>query len=183
MKTKYAAFIILIFSFIGIHAQIKHTQYKPFTEGLELVNTFGPGIKNASGDILLELISKEQDAGETLLILRNSKGKLTEIGSNDNLLMNKDLLGISGSNYPSFNGKIISVDYTLGSNSATSDISIKFEKGNEGEYWFKEYTSTSNNFGVENLFARQIITAKETGKINFPEASEDLILNLSLIHI
>lgn len=179
MKTKHVLFIIFIFSALKITAQIKPIQYKPFTKGLELKNASGPGIKNASGDILLELVSNEQDEGETLLIIRNTKGKLTKISSNDQLLMNQDILGISGSNYPSFDDKIISIDYTLGSNSATSDISFKFEKGNDANYWFKEYTSISKNFGVENLFARQLITAKQTGKINFSEASEDLILKKS----
>ena len=176
MKTKNVFFIVFLLYGIGSQAQIRSSQYKPFTEGLELKDASGPGIKSSSGDILLELVSKEPDENETLVILRNSKEKLTKIAKNTDLLMSKDMLGISGSNYPSFIDGIIAIDYTLGSSSSQSDISMKFEKENDGNYWFKEYTTTSTNFGVENLFARQIITAKQTGKISFSEASEDLIL-------
>lgn len=183
MKTKYLLLMIFAFSTITIRAQIKTIQYKPFTQGLELKDASGPGIKNNSGDILLELVSKEQDENETLLILRNSNGKLTKITENKLLLMSKDILGVSGGNYPSLIGEIISVDYTLGSSSSQSDISISFQKDKEGNYWFKEYTTVTRNFGVENLFERAKITAEQTGKINFSEASENLILKKAKIQI
>ncbi|QOW09222.1 hypothetical protein Q73A0000_02045 [Kaistella flava (ex Peng et al. 2021)] len=183
MKTKYLLLMIFTFSIITIRAQIKTIQYKPFIQGLELKDASGPGIKNNSGDILLELVSKEQDENETLLILRNSKGKLTKITENKLLLMSKDILGASSGNYPSLDGEIISVDYTLGSNSSQSDISISFQKDKDGNYWFKEYTTITRNFGVENLFERAKITAEQTGKINFSEASENLILKKAKIQI
>src|SRR5699024_4787608 len=75
----------------------------------------------------------------------------------------------------------LSLDYTIGSNSAQSDISMVFEKNNEGNYFFKEYTSIIRNYGVENLFGRQRITVQQTGKIGFEEASEAMIIERSKI--
>src|SRR5690606_22180539 len=91
--------------------------------------------------------------------------------------MGKDLLGISGGNYPELSVNILSVDYTLGSGSSQSDISIVFEKDKDGDYEFKEYTSVTRNYGKEDVSARQKITAAQTGKIFFSEAlTEEFIL-------
>ncbi|CAL1518725.1 hypothetical protein [Chitinophaga sp. MM2321] len=172
MKIAILSALLLGYCIIKVNAQITEKQLNPFLNGLRLVEASGEGLKQSSGDILLELASKEQDTNETLVLFRNEKGKLKKIAENSELLMSKELLGVSGGNYPGLSGNKISIDYTLGSNSAVSDISIVFEKGSDGNYYFKEYTAVTRNYGVENLFARQQITAQQTGKINFSAASE-----------
>jgi len=91
-------------------------------------------------------------------------------------MMGPGMLGTSGSNYPSLDGNRVSIDYTLGSGSAFSNTSIVFEKTNTGNYEFTEYTSKTQNYGVENLFDRQKITAAQTGKLDFSNAEENFIL-------
>jgi hypothetical protein len=182
MKIEILSVLLLGCCILRANAQITEKQLKPFLNGLRLVEASGDGLKQSSGDILLELASKEPDDNQTLILFRNEKGKLKKIAENRDLLMNKDMLGVSGGNYPELSGNKLSVDYTLGSNSAQSDVSIVFEKGSNGNYYFKAYTSISRNYGVENLFARKKITAQQTGKISFEKASESKIFESSKIN-
>jgi len=76
-------------------------------------------------------------------------------------------LGVSGGNYPELSGDILSVNYTLGSGSSQSDVSIVFEKNKNGNYKFKEYDSVTRNYGKEDVSARQKITAAQIGEIFF----------------
>lgn len=169
--------ILMLISTISVSAQIKPEKFKPFIGQQEIIDSSGPGLKSDSGDILLELKDDENPDFETLMILRNTKGKLTKTAENSELMMGKDLLGISGGNYPELSGNILSVDYTLGSGSSQSDISIVFEKDKNGDYEFKEYTSVTRNYGKEDVSARQKIRAAQTGEIFFSEAlSEEFIL-------
>jgi len=160
-------------------AQIKPEQFKPFIGNQKIIGSSGPGLTAASGDIFLELSDADNPDVETVMLLRNSNGKLSKIAENATLLMGQEILGASGGNYPDLSGNILSVDYTLGNNSSQSDVSIVFEKSGDGNYYFKEYTSKTRNYGVENLFARARITQQETGKITFSEASESKILQKS----
>ncbi|MEO6831550.1 MAG: hypothetical protein ABI378_04605 [Chitinophagaceae bacterium] len=177
MKATLLTLSILITCIFFANAQISFALLKPFFNGLNLVDTSGSGLNERSGDILLELKdTSNPDGKETLVILRNNNGKLSKVASNVNLLRSKDLLGVSGGNYPSLSEGLLSVDYTTGSNSSQSDVSIEFERNNDGNYYFKTYTSVTRNYGVENLFARVEITTQQTGKINFSEATEEMIL-------
>lgn len=178
MKRIYLLSIILILIFtISVSAQIKPEKFKPFIGQMKIIDTSGPGLKSQSGDILLELKDDENPDFETLMILRNAKGKLTKVIENSALLMGKDVLGVSGGNYPELSGNTLSINYSLGSGSALSDISIVFEKDKNGDYLFKEYTSVTRKYGKEDVSARQKITAAQTGKIFFSEAlTEEFIL-------
>lgn len=177
MKPTILSLFLLCCGIITANAQISEKQLKPFiTKGYTLADASGDGLKKSSGDILLELVSDEPDVMETLILLHNEKGKLKKMAENSSLLMGKGMLGVSGSNYPYLSGRVLSVDYSLGSNSAVSDVSIKFEKAKDGQYKFKEYTGSTKNYGVENLKERQKITAAQTGTINFSDATENLIL-------
>ena len=182
----YKALVCLLFlegCTMAADAQITEKQLAPFIgEGYHLIDTSGPGLQNSSGDILLELGAADNPDVETLLLLRNTEGKLTKITENSNLLMGQEILGVSGMNYPSLSGGVLSVAYTLGSNSVQSDITLMFEKNTEGVYVFKTYTMVERNYGVENLFARQQITAQQTGTINFSEASESFVLDRAGVH-
>lgn len=180
---KIAIFIILgVVVIPSVSAQISMKTLEDFMVGFKIADTSGPGLTQASGDIFLVLSSDEQDVNEKMILIRNIKGKLSKIAENDDLLMNQSLLGISGSNYPSFFNNTIFVDYTLGSNSATSDVSIQFDKSIDGNYYFTEYTSKTQNYGVENLFARVKITNSQTGALNFSETTENLIWDKSKTH-
>ncbi len=181
MKQKNILMFVLLLSVTSVFAQIKPEQFKAFVGSQEIIDSSGPGLKAASGDILLELKDEEDPDVETLMLLRNVKGKLSKIAENSSLLMGHDILGVSGGNYPDLSDNKLSIDYTIGSNSAQSDISMVFEKNGDGNYYFMEYTSKTRNYGVENLFARQKITAQQTGKINFAEASETIILERSKV--
>jgi len=177
MKTIILSLFLLCCCIINVNAQISEKQLQPFIpKGYTLTDASGDGLKKSSGDILLELVSDEYNDFETLVLLHNEKGKLTKIAENSSLLMSKDMLGTSGGTYPSLAGTILSVDYSVGSGSALSDISIQFEKTKDGQYEFKEYTASTKNHGVENLKERQKITAAQTGTISFADATEDLIL-------
>lgn len=100
MKTTILSLFLLCFGIIG-KSKISEKQLKPFIhKGYRLADTSGDGLKLTSGDILLELVSNEPDDFETLVLLHNEKGKLTKIAENGSLLMGKDMLGISGGNYP-----------------------------------------------------------------------------------
>ncbi|MGB3291273.1 MAG: hypothetical protein WBA83_18545 [Burkholderiaceae bacterium] len=173
----------LILAWVGgtaaAHAQVAEAQLRPFLGGLSLVQSSGEGLTQSSGDILLELASQEPDDNETLLVLRSDKGKLRRVAENNSLLMGRGMLGISGGNYPALADGVLSVDYTIGSGSGQSDISIKFERLADGRYSFKDYTSITRNYGVENLFARNRISAAQTGAILFPDANEEIILKKS----
>lgn len=178
MKRNLLITIILMLIFtISVSAQIKPEKFDLFIGQMEIIDSSGPGLKSESGDILLELKDDENPDFETLMILRNTKGKLTKITENSGLLVARELLGISGGNYPELSGNTLSIDYSLGSGSALSDISIAFERDKNGDYVFKEYTSVTRNYGKEDVSARKKIKAAQTGKILFSEAfSEDLIL-------
>ncbi len=176
MKTKLFCTLFFLFVSTIIHAQIQSAQLTPFLKNYILIDTSGPGLLQDAGDILLQLAGTEQDENENLVILRKSKNKLIQIAENANLLMSKDMLGASGSNYTSLFNNELSISYTLGSNSAQSSISIVFEKNIEGDYLFKEYTSSTKNYGVENLNASILITAEQTGIINFSDATEEMII-------
>ena len=176
---------ILLVGFVinqSISAQISMKALEHFVEGRKIIDTLGPGLKHDSEDILIVLSAVEEDENENLMLLRNTKGKLTKIAENEGLQMNPNMLGVTGSNYPSFYNNTIFVNYTLGSNSATSDVSIQFEKSDDGNYYFKEYTSKTNNFGVENLFERLKISSSQTGQIKFSDATENDILNKSKVN-
>lgn len=181
MKNAIAFTWLLAFFAHATNAQIGVKQLQPFLNGLTLIDTSGPGLKQASGDILLELAPEGLDENETLVLLHNEKGRLSKVSENADLLMGKEMLGISGGNYPSLSGNILSVDYTTGSNSGQSNISMKFERDKDGRYYFKEYTSVELNFGVEDLFSRQRITAAQTGKIDFQEADEPKIIEMAKV--
>lgn len=161
---------------ISVSAQVNPSAFKPFMGKEILVSSAGPGLTQASGDILLELAGAEDDM-ERLLLLRKTNGKLAKIAANSGLLMKQDLLGVSGGNYPSLNGTTLSIDYTLGSNSSQSDISIAFEKGSDGRYYFKSYTTKTRNYGVEDLYSRKRLTVLQTGNLEFSEATESLIFD------
>ncbi|MDR2145503.1 MAG: DUF4431 domain-containing protein [Tannerella sp.] len=177
MKTTISSLFLLCCGIITANAQISEKQLKPFIpKGYTLEDTSGDGLKQTSGDILMELISNEPDDFETLVLLHNEKGKLTKIAENNGLLMGKGMLGVSGGNYPSLSGNILSVDYSVGSGSALSDVSIQFEKSKNGNYVFKRYTSITKNHGVENVKERKKITAEQIGKIDFTTAAENEIL-------
>ncbi|HRP89302.1 MAG TPA: DUF4431 domain-containing protein [Edaphocola sp.] len=175
---KLSLFLLCLgLGFTTAHAQISKNQLKPFIpKGYTLEGTSGDGLKKPSGDILLILASKEMDDFETLVLLNNVKGKLSKIVENSSLLMSENILGTSGGNYPSLSGTVLSVNYSIGSGSAFSDVSIQFQKNKNGQYEFKEYRSSTKNYGVENLFAREKITAEQIGKVRFTDATEDLIL-------
>lgn len=176
MKQKNILMLVLMLSATSVFAQIKPEQFKPFIGNQEIISNSGSGLKAASGDILLELKDEENPDVETLMLLRSVKGKLSKIAENSSLLMGQEMLGVSGGNYPELADNRLSIDYTVGSNSSQSDVSIVFEKSSEGNYYFKEYTSKTKNYGVENLFARQRINVAQTGEMDFSTASEDGIL-------
>ncbi|MGX9985459.1 hypothetical protein [Soonwooa purpurea] len=183
MRTTLFILQLLCLGIVTSNAQISEKQLQPFIpKGYTLADTSGNGLKKPSGDILLELISNEFNDFETLILLHNEKGKLTQIAENSGLMMSKELYGVSGGNYPSLSGTVLSIDYSIGSSSSLSDISIRFEKTKDGSYLFKQYTSITKNHGVEDLKARQKITAAQTGKINFSDATEELILKKAGIH-
>jgi hypothetical protein len=101
--------------------------------------------------------------------------------------MGSGLLGASGGGSAGINDGELYVDYWLGSASAVSHVSIIFKKNNDGNYYFNEYTTNTSNYGVENLFAREKITAAQTGKLDFATTSENDILkkgksNTSPVH-
>lgn len=164
---------------VSAQAQVTEAQLQPFLEGLSLIQASGDGLKQASGDVLLELASQDPEDNETLVLLRNENGTLRKVAVNSSLLMGRDVLGISGGNYPDLSDGILSVDYTVGSGSSQSDISIKFKGLEDGRYAFKEYTSITRNHGVENLFARERVTAAQTGTIFFHDAEESAITEAS----
>lgn len=176
MKTPFLLTAILMLTLRStLFAQIQPEQFKPFIGNLQIIFQSGEGLTAHSGDILLELKDDENPDYETLMILRNTKGKLTKVAENYGLMLGTEVLGVSGGNYPDLSGNTLSVNYSTGSNSAQSDVSIVFEKDNSGNYTFKEYTLVTRNYGVENLFAREKITASQTGKISFAEADENKI--------
>lgn len=153
------------------------SEFQPFVPaGFTFESAIGPGLKEPNGDILMLVKNQDFDDFLTLILLRKSKGRLVKLAENGGLLMNKDLLGIAGGNYPDLDQKSLTLAYTLGSNSGQSEISIVFEKNNDENYYFKEYTLATYNYGVENLFKRQLFTAKETGSIPFATATEAAIL-------
>jgi hypothetical protein len=174
MKT--TLLFLLALGYFNIYAQVHEKQLKPFLNGLRLVNVSGDGLTQTYGDILLHLNSNEPDDYETLVLLRNEKGKLKKIAKNSDLLMGQGMLGNSGSNYPKLSGNILSIDYTVGSSNYQSDVSITFVKSKEGEYYFSMYTSITRNDGVEDPLASKIINASQTGVIRFSEADEKLLL-------
>ena len=177
MKNLLLAIVVL--SCMDVNAQPQPLRFDGFIGSQKIVSQSGPGLENEAGDILLELKEPDNDDVVNLMVLRRNKEKLTKVAENCQLLMGPDMLGIAGGNYPSLNDKTLSVDYSLGSNSASSDITIRFEKNNNGEYDFKEYTCVTSNFGVENLFARQKVTSEQTGKIVFANAHVDNIARFS----
>lgn len=184
MNHKFLVTIILLLAFnMCVTAQINPKKFSPFIRGMKILSSSGPGLNNSSGDILLELGTDDDPDFETLLLLRNTKGKLSVIAKNRSLVMGHEMLGNAGWSNSSLNGNTLSVFYSIGSKSGQSDVSIEFEKNNTGEYVFTKYTTTTQNYGVENLSARQKITAAQTGKLNFVEATEDLILKRSKVKI
>ncbi len=182
MIQKNIFFPVLLLTVTSVFAQIKPEQFNPFIGNQKIISSSGPGLKAASGDILLELKDEENPDVETVMLLQNVKGKLSKIAENSSLLMGYEMLGVSGGNYPELADNRLSIDYTLGSNSGQSDVSIVFEKSSDGNYFFKEYTSKTKNYGVENLFARQRITVSQTGKMDFSTASENDILKKAQIN-
>ncbi len=175
-------FLLVIALGIGqsMAAQISMKAFKPFTDGRTITDTLLNGSLQNPEEILLILSSNEVDGNEKMILLHNSKGKLTKIAENEELIMNTSLLGVFGNNYPSFFRNNIFVSYLIGSNSSSSEVSIQFEKNeDDGNYYFKQYLLKNYNFGVENLFSRQKITNSQTGKIRFSEATENMILEKS----
>ena len=175
---KKILFILLAFGLSTriMHAQINPKKFRPFIGQQEIINSSGPGLKASSGDILLELKEPDDEDTRTLLVLRMQNGNLKKIASNSNLLMGPGMLGASGGGSATLSNNTLSVDYGIGSGSAYSSITIDFVKGSDGQYYFQNYISSTSNYGVENLFAREQITSSQTGKIDFEIASENLIL-------
>lgn len=167
---------LLYISSTNTYTQVNEKQLQPFLKGLRLIKVSGDGLNQTSGDILLELVSNEPDDYETLVLLRNENGKLKKIGENSNLLMGRGMLGNSGSNYPTLSGNILSINYTVGSSSYQSDITMTFEKNKDGEYYFSTYTSITRNHGVEDPLATKIINTTQTGSIRFSDADENNLL-------
>jgi hypothetical protein len=163
-------FIIVILVF-GIHcpifAQSNVNEYKPFINSQTIIDRSGPGLTHPSGDILLELSGSQDDDYEGLVLLRSTNGKLVKIAENGGLLMKKEFLGAAGGNNPTLSVDELSVNYTMGSSSLQSEVTISFKKSSDGNYYFKEYQAKTSNYGVENLFARQVISSQQIGKINF----------------
>lgn len=177
MNSKILIAFFLLFAFCtNSFAQIKPEKFKPFIGQKEIIGSSGPGLKSKSGDILLELKEIDDEDMVTLMLLRNINGTLSKIAENSNLVMGRGMLGNSGSSNANLGENSLSVDYTLGSNSSQSDVSMEFEKNKDGKYYFTTYTTISRNYGVENLFAREKITAAQTGKIDFANANEEGIL-------
>lgn len=158
-------------------AQVSNEFLSFIPEGYKYINASGPGMENESGDILVELTDLEFGEEVKLIILNKTIGKLSVLAENSELLMGKELLGTSGANYPQLIDRTLYVNYSLGSGSAFSNISMVFEKNNDGHYYFVEYTYSTTNNGKENLSQGKKITAAQTGRISFSEAREEMILN------
>lgn len=176
MKSTILSLFLLCLGIITSNAQISEKQLKPFIpKGFTIKNNSGEGLKQPSGDILLEMVSNEEDESETLLILQNENGELKKIAENKELLMGRGLLGNSGGASASLEGNILSANYSLGSNSGYSQTSIQFKKNSDGQYYFDKYIAQTQNYSVENLFARESVTAAAAGHIKFSEATEERI--------
>lgn len=153
-------------------SQITEKQLKRFSGGKEIQSVSGPGLNSASGDIV---ITVEDDDELNIILVHNDNGKLSLIANNDGLLMGRGMLGNSGGSSSRLEGRFLYADYTIGSNSGLSNISMVFEKIGDS-YFFSHYHSQTYNYGAENYFARTAITEKQTGVINFKDATEASIL-------
>lgn len=176
MKKTFLFLLLACIVSASISAQISIKDFKPFIGNQKLVDTLFNGSRQDPKEVLLILIDNEEDDFQKMILLQNTKGKLEKIAENDELIMNLGMLGVLGNNYSTFSENVIDVAYSLGSNSASSDVSIQFEKNKrDGNYYFKAYYLINYNFGVENLFTREMITNLQTGEIKFSEATEELI--------
>lgn len=157
---------------VATNAQISTLNFKPFIGNQKISDTSGPGLTNPSGDIMITV----EDEDEMDIILVSSKnGKLSLIAKNNGLLMGSSMLGVSGVSSSYLEGEFLHADYSIGSNSGFSEVSMVFEKrGND--YYFTHYASQTWNYGIENYFLRTGVTEKQTGAINFKDASEEMIL-------
>lgn len=166
-----------------MYVQFSPAQTKEFSsfipKGYHLINTSGPGISNSSGDIILQLENKDESDYAKLILLRKTNNKIQKIGENDNLLMNDDMLGTSGSGSVSLDEKTLTVEYFMGSSSSQSSVMITFQKETNNLYYFREYSSRSRSYGVENLFNRFKISSEETGEISFSDAKAEKIQSYS----
>lgn len=157
---------------VATNAQISKLNFKPFIGNQKISDTSGPGLTSTSGDIM---ITVEDEDEMDIILVSNKNGKLSLIAKNNGLLMGSSMLGASGGSSPYLGGEFLHADYTIGSNSGFSDVSMVFEKrGNE--YYFTHYASQTWNYGIENYFLRTGITEQQTGAINFKDASEEMIL-------
>lgn len=170
----------VLFSLVTVYlvsAQISEKQLKPFIpKGFTLANTYGDGIKQPSGDILLELSSNEGGDFQKLILIHNEKGKLTKIAENPGLVMVNDMLGDSGGNSLSLSENTLKINYSQGTFGYLRQVSIIFKKEKEGQYYLSSYASSLSERGKENKKERLRIAASQIGKINFSNATDDLIL-------
>lgn len=169
----------MLFMFLcatSANAQITTEQLKPFIGELKLVSSLGPGLDDASGDILLLLEDAEYNDFLTLVLVRNTKGKLKLIVQNDGLLMAQSMLGNSGDNVPYLGADLLFADYNMGSNSSYSSVSMVFKKDKKGDYYFHEYHSRTSHYGEEDPNERVYITATQIGRLAFKDATEEGIL-------
>lgn len=182
MKSAFLFILLLSSCLISVQAQISEKQLKPFIpKGYTLANTYGDGMKQSSGDILLVLTSDEESDLKKMILIHNEISKLTKIAENNSLLYTNDFYGNSGSGSVALSGSILTVSYLMGSSSSQSSVKMMFKKASDGQYYFDSYTNWSRDYGVENLFRRLGFTSTQTGKVNFSNSDEDQLIALSKI--
>lgn len=144
-----------------------------------LISAAGPGLKEKAGDILLELKDPENEDWRVVLLLHKAAdGKLEQIGENSALVMAPDMLG-GGSCTAALNGPCLTIDWRLGSSSAYSTGSMVFVKAKDDKYYFNTYCLRTQNYGIENYYARDYVNAVQTGQLPFDNTSEAKILQLA----
>jgi hypothetical protein len=140
-------------------------------EGYRLLDQSGPGLRERSGDVLLQLISSEDEGAYLLILLQKENGKWRQIAENSTLLPSKDELGNAGSASVLLEGPLLYVEYNIGSSSAYTQTSIRFERARDGHYYFKDYSSSSYHNGQEDLSAREEYKGIADSKISFEAAT------------
>ncbi len=177
MKTTILSIFLLCSSLIAAQAQISEKQLKPFyPKGYTLANTYGDGMTQSSGDILLELTSNEESDFKKLILIHNGKNKLTKIAENNNLVMVDDMLGDAGGNSLSLSENTLKINYSQGTFGYLKEVSIILKKENDGQYYCSTYATSLKEQGKENKEERLRMAASQIGRINFANASEELIL-------
>jgi hypothetical protein len=140
-------------------------------ERYKLLDQSGPGLKERSGDVLLQLISRDDEGSYVLLLLHKENGRWRQIAENSMLLPSKDELGSAGSASALLEGSFLYVDCNIGSGSSYTQTSIRFERAGDGHYYFKDYSSRSFHNGQEDLTAGEKYQGIDDHQISFEAAT------------